>query len=317
MGGGVGEQRSLNHVDNFPIPTAQPMKASPRLHAFAEMIVLCAAVGTLVHPGMLQAQSASKRGDVSSTGPSTAMLAGQNIFANACAGCHGLDAHGGERAPDIVAKPEVQRMTEAEISHVVREGSRSKAMPAFGNSLDSGQLRDVVIYVRSLLQGNSQSAVLPGDSAAGKSLFFGKAGCADCHVIEGAGGFLGADLTNYAGSRSASETRDAITDPTASVTRHDRMVAVTARDGQQFTGIARNEDNFSLQLQTADGTFHLLMKSDLEKVEYQRQPLMPADYGQRFSAGELNDLVSFLMKTAAANAKAEPEGRTRKDPDED
>ena len=293
------------------------MRASFWLHAFGERIVLFAVICAFASPGVLRPQSAAKRGDVSSTVPSAAMLTGQKIFANACAGCHGLDAHGGERAPDIVARPEVQRMTELEISRVVREGSRSRAMPAFGNSLDSGQIRDVAIYVRSLFLGNSRSAAVTGDSEAGKSLFFGKAGCADCHMVEGAGGFLGADLTNYAESRMANEIRDAIIDPATSVTRHDKMVAVTTRDGQQFTGIARNEDNFSLQLQTADGAFHLLMKSDLGKIEYQRQPLMPADYERRFTASELNDLVSFLMKTAAANAKAEPEGKTRREPDED
>src|SRR5256885_9825619 len=40
--------------------------------------------------------------------------------------------------------------------------------------------------------------------------------------------------------------------------------SVTTREGLQFTGIARNEDNFSLQLQSLDGAFHLFAKSDLQ-----------------------------------------------------
>ena len=42
-------------------------------------------------------------------------------------------------------------------------------------------------------------------------------------------------------------------------------VAVTTADGQTLTGVVRNEDNFSLQLQTTDGTLHLFAKSELQK----------------------------------------------------
>ena len=50
----------------------------------------------------------------------------------------------------------------------------------------------------------------------------------------------------------------AITDPNRNLDPRRRTVIVTTADGQTLTGIARNEDNFSLQLQTADGTLHLL-----------------------------------------------------------
>lgn len=265
----------------------------------------------------LQAQSEAKRGEAVGSAASASLTAGRKIFASTCAGCHGLDARGGERAPDILAMAEVQRMSEAQISQVVREGTRSKTMPAFGNTLDAAQIRDVAVYLRSLLQSHLGPAAVPGDAAAGKALFFGKAGCADCHMMGGAGGFLGADLTSYAEPRSIGEIRDAITDPANNAPRREKMVSVATRSGEHFTGVARNEDNFSLQLQTSDGAFHLLMKSELEQVEYQKQPLMPADYSQRLSASELNDLISLLMRTAAANAKTQSRGANRKDPDDD
>jgi len=263
------------------------------------------------------AQSEAKRGEAVGSAASTSVTAGRKIFASTCAGCHGLDARGGERAPDILAMAEVQRMSEAQISQIVREGTRSKTMPAFGNTLDAAQIRDVAVYLRSLLQSHLEPAAVPGDAAAGKALFFGRAGCADCHMVEGAGGFLGADLTSYAEPRSISEIRDAITDPANNAQRRERMVSVATHGGEHFMGIARNEDNFSIQLQTSDGAFHLLMKSELEQIEYQKQPLMPADYSQTLSAGELDDLISFLMRTAAANARTQPHGANRKDTDED
>ena len=83
------------------------------------------------------------------------------------------------------------------------------------------------------------------------------------------------------------------------------MVAVT-RAGEKLTGVARNEDNFSVQLQTLDGAFHFLMKSELQSLESQPQPLMPSDYGSTLSRAELNDLISFLMQTARGSKPAAP-----------
>ena len=74
-----------------------------------------------------------------------------------------------------------------------------------------------------------------------------------------------------------------------------RLVTVVNRDGQRFRGSIRNEDNFSLQLQAADGSFHFLLKSDVNRLEYEEHSMMPADYGTRLSQTELNDLVSYLM----------------------
>jgi cytochrome c oxidase cbb3-type subunit 3 len=294
------------------------MKAPLCLRESGRTIIVLAALCGFASVAPLWPQSEAKRSDISSPASPATVLAGQRVFATTCAACHGLDARGGERAPDILARPEVQRMTDADISRVVREGTRSKAMPAFGASLDSAHIREVTLYLRSLLQGHSGGAQVPGDPASGKAIFFGKGGCADCHMVNGTGGFMGADLSSYAESRAAGEVRDAITDPAKnSAMRREKVAAVTTREGQQYTGIARNEDNFSLQLQTPDGAFHLLMKSDLDRIEYPPQSLMPGDYAQRLSATELNDLVSFLARAAATNSKSGARGRSRRDPDDD
>jgi hypothetical protein len=58
-------------------------------------------------------------------------------------------------------------------------------------------------------------------------------------------------------------------------------------------------------VQTPDGAFHLLMKSDLEHIDYEQQSLMPANYAQRLNSRELDDLVSFLTRSASAKAKSD------------
>ncbi len=92
---------------------------------------------------------------------------------------------------------------------------------------------------------------------------------------------------------------------------------VTTREGRQFTGVARNEDNFSLQLQSLNGTFHLFSKADLDRLEFLPKSLMPADYGAALSSGEIDDLVSYLVKTARATRQMQPPGTESKREKED
>ncbi len=86
--------------------------------------------------------------------------------------------------------------------------------------------------------------------------------------------------------------------PTEISTLERRIVVVTTPDGQTLTGVVRNEDNFSLQLQTADGTLHLLNRPELRSIEYQPRSLMPDDYASRLRHEELDDLVSYLLSVA-------------------
>ncbi len=79
-----------------------------------------------------------------------------------------------------------------------------------------------------------------------------------------------------------------------------RTAALTTDSGERLEGLVRNEDNFSVQLQTKDGSFHFFKKTELRSFERLDGSLMPADYRDRLSDGELNDLASYLMTTPDA-----------------
>src|SRR5436190_1406649 len=133
----------------------------------------------------------------------------------------------------------------------------------------------------------------------------------------GAGGFIGSDLSNYAATESAQEIRDAILHPEAKADPAKKTVVVTTMSGEELTGVARNEDNFSLQLQTLDGAFHLFTKSELKSVEHQDRSFMPSDYSSRLSRAELNDVVSYLMSVAKSNLAETKRGRKARKPETD
>lgn len=231
--------------------------------------------------------------------------AGKQIFVTTCAACHGLDGGGAERGPDISRRREVERLPDKTLLKIVREGVPTRGMPAFA-SLGDARIQAVVRYLRSL-QRPAGATDISGDPKRGKAIFFGQYGCAQCHLVNGEGGFMGPDLSSYANHQSPADIRAAITDPNRNLDPRNRTVVVTTTDGQTLTGIARNEDNFSLQLQTADGTFHLLNRSELRSIEYQPRSLMPDDYGSRLSREELDDLVSYLLSVARNTNKPQVE----------
>lgn len=174
-------------------------------------------------------------------------------------------------------------------------------MPGF-HSLSPAQVRLVVSYLHAL-QGKGDSRVIPGDAGRGKKIFFGKGECSACHVISGEGGFLGPDLSGFGSAMSAETVREEILRRDRIVPLSYRSAVVATRDGNRVEGIVRNEDNFSVQLQAKDGSFLFVQKSDLLTLEYSTQPLMPTNYGERLSRGELDDLVSYLMNVSSSSTK--------------
>ena len=222
---------------------------------------------------------------------------GQQQFTR-CAGCHGLDGRGGEHAPNIATDPKVQALSHRDLLNIVRSGIPAAGMPGFASSLDDAQIRAVVSYLR-ILQGQGKAAFVTGDSEHGRLLFFGNAGCSGCHTIDGQGGFLGNDLSAYGSTHGPREIREAIVDPNKNLDPLHGAVIVVTRTGDKFTGILRNEDNFSLQMQTADGSFHFFDKADLARVEHSAQSLMPPNYESKLGSKNLDDLVSYLVKSSA------------------
>ena len=227
---------------------------------------------------------------------------GAKLFPANCGSCHGIDGRGGERAPDIATRRDVQKLSDDALAKIIREGIPGTGMPPFG-SLGSPKIQALVRQMRRL-QGEDTTSSLPGSPASGKALFFGRAGCSDCHMVSGAGGFIGSGLSVYARGKGAADIRAAIVNPAAKSQERGRLVAATTNDGQVLTGMVRNEDNFSLQLQTKDGAFHFLQKSSLRGLERRPESLMPSDYGTRLSAQDINDLISYLITTARTSNSA-------------
>jgi putative heme-binding domain-containing protein len=175
-------------------------------------------------------------------------------------------------------------------------------MPAF-NHLGDEKIRAIVRELRSL-QGKSATQIASGNPASGKELFFGKAGCADCHAMNGQGRFVATDLTDFAYNHDSDEIQEAILNPQGQGIPSMVSVAVVTKTGQQFSGMARNENNSSVQIQDSEGRFFLFAKSDIRSMERSAGPAMPENYQQRLTATEVIDIVSYLVHQTSVPAVA-------------
>ena len=227
---------------------------------------------------------------------------GAALFAANCGACHGSDGRSGERAPNIATRREVVSLSDADLARTVENGLAGNGMPAFGY-LGRQKVTAIVHHLRTL-QGIGAPVSVPGDPRAGEALFFGKAECSNCHMMSGRGGYRASELSGFGLGRSAEEVRTAIVDPDRKLEKAAQQVTIVSTNGQRSAGFVRTEDNFSLVLQTDDGAFHLFRKDSIARVEYSGHSSMPRDYESRLSSKELDDLVSYLLKTGAAERKA-------------
>ncbi|MGA2375467.1 MAG: c-type cytochrome [Candidatus Sulfotelmatobacter sp.] len=248
-------------------------------------------------PGNILSQNPNGEAPTSAARPE---VKGKNIFEAKCATCHGLDGLGGEHAPDIIRRPGVKSLSDQALLGLIHDGIPEEGMPSFSSiGQEGGQA--VVAYIR-FLQGKSAGDSAPGDPIRGKELF-GKAGCSACHQIGDRGQFVARDLAGFARDHPGSEIRDAILRPSGEL---QETATVVGRDGRKFSGMIRNEDNASMQLQDRDGRFYLLMKSSLVSVQRKAEDSMPLDYAHQLSGAELDDLVGYILHEAYSGKVEEP-----------
>jgi putative heme-binding domain-containing protein len=237
------------------------------------------------------------------TGDPSAIQEGSSLFRANCSPCHGLNAGGGARGPDLHAGLWVHGASDAAIFRSISEGVAGTEMPA--NPFEDSEIWALVAYLRSVSAGTK--APVAGDRDQGERLFFGKSACAQCHMVKGRGGRLGPDLTRVGAARSVAYLTESIRAPDKDLSlatsdpnnhygipaEYDTVTAVT-RDGERVVGVAKNEDAFSLQLLGKDEKLHLFLKKDLRDVIHERRSLMPAYTESQLSAQELQNLLAYL-----------------------
>jgi putative heme-binding domain-containing protein len=238
-------------------------------------------------------------------GDPQAIREGASLFRANCSPCHGLNAKGGGRGPDLTSGRWTHGSSDAEIFRTITQGVPGTQMPA--NGFEDSEIWTIIAYLRSLAPSDHPKTT--GDPVKGEKLFRGTAGCDTCHMVKGHGGLLGPDLTRVGASRSTAYLIESVRDPDKELSdgmldpnNHYGLplvydtVTVVLKDGQKVTGIAKNEDTFSVQLMDTDQRLRFFLKSDVKDVVHERKSLMPAYTDQIISPAELQDLLAYLER---------------------
>lgn len=213
---------------------------------------------------------------------------GKALYDVQCAMCHGEDAHGSDRAPELAGSRRLRTRTLAQIRDVIQKGVAEGGMPAF--NLPAPKLDALAEFVRSLNVPAAQSAAA-GDPKAGEQYFFGAGNCQSCHMVNGKGKPIGPDLSRVGRELSANDLRAALLRPSEQITPGYQLVSVRLKDGSTLVGFARNRSDFDLQLQDLQGGFHLLRPGQIAAIQDEKRSPMPA---VKATAAELNNLLSYL-----------------------
>ncbi len=233
---------------------------------------------------------------------------GKILFNRTCTACHGVDGATGDRGPAMFGSPRSLRRTDEELFRAIDRGIEGSEMPPMG--LNPEETHKIVAFIRSL-RAKAIEVPAPGDVAKGAYVFWGKGDCGRCHAVRGRGGLLGPDLSNAGSDLSLKQIRDALTVARPHVPAGYRPVRVVATDGRVFSGVSKNEHNFSLQMLADDNQLHLFTSNEIKDVTYLDESLMPADYDKRLSAEEFDNLLAFLSRLSRSGRAASGPGRQR------
>jgi cytochrome c oxidase cbb3-type subunit 3 len=276
--------------------------------------VVVLAVAGVALAGLLAAAAGAGADDKNPfAGDAKVAKLGEYQFRINCAFCHGLNARGGGRGPDLTKAQKKHGNSDSDLFRTISQGVPGTAMPAgvnggIGVGMTEEEIWQVITYIRSVQV--KAPAVPIGDAGHGKELFYGSARCGTCHMVEGKGGRLGPDLTAAGSMRSAESLVESVRNPSRRLaqglkeaakefSQEYETVMVTTADGKRITGVTLNEDSFSLQMMDADEKIHLFEKDKLKSYEKSRESLMPPYDPKMLSDKDLNDLVAYLSSVGA------------------
>lgn len=213
---------------------------------------------------------------------------GQARFNVRCAGCHGENGLGGERAPALGKASRKRLQTAEAIQGVIAHGIPEAGMPAF--ALPEDELRQLTAFVSSRITPLSQTPAT-GNADSGQRIFFGAGKCSECHMVYGHGGWKGPDLTEAARNLTAGEIETSLARPNDRRVAGFQVATVQLPSGAKVRGFLRNQTPFDLQLLGLDGAFYLLHGDRYRVLSRETNSLMPAFHG---SASEQMDVIAFL-----------------------
>jgi mono/diheme cytochrome c family protein len=231
---------------------------------------------------------------------------GRKVWAGECIDCHGTQARGGDKGPNLVRSVLVLRD---------RYGSQLGPFLKKGHTLQSGtpsanlteaQVQDLAHFLRQKVNDGLRGSplfqvqnILTGDVKAGQAFFNGEGKCTTCHSstgnLAGIGGrlepvdiqqrFLFPATGRGGRGRGAGP---AAPNPTAV------RVTVTPEAGTAVSGVLVQMDDFYVTLRNEDGTSQTFRRTAGTKVEKTDPLAFHVTLLEKLTDKNMHDVVAYL-----------------------
>jgi putative heme-binding domain-containing protein len=194
-------------------------------------------------------------------------------------------------------------VNDSALFQTVQRGVPGTEMPGFaaaGAGLTEREIWETLAYVRSLATV-SPAANSIGDASQGETLF--KRNCSGCHIVNGAGGQLGPDLSRIGAARSRAALTAKIRGTSSSIRAGYEPVTLVTREGEHIRGVRKNEDSFSIQVMDMRERIQGYLKANLSSLVHESQSLMPAYGADRINDRALDDVLRYLATLRGVTAR--------------
>lgn len=229
---------------------------------------------------------------------------GRQLFETSCSSCHGTNARGTAKAPDLirsklVLRDRMQQLHGTDFAPVL-------AKPPHDFKFSSEQLFDISQFLtqaidRTLRSGYSAKPthMLSGDPKAGKAYFYGAGGCSNCHSPTG-------DLAGIAKRFSPVELQQRWVFPNAvfrlpsfggrggaSKAPH-KTVTVTPPSGPSVTGTLIRIDDFNVTLREPSGQYKTLARTRGMKVVVTNPYAAHIALLKKYTDADIHNVTAYL-----------------------
>ncbi len=227
---------------------------------------------------------------------------GQQIFVSTCGFCHGSNAKGGEKGPDLLRSVLVLDDEGGKsIARVVLKGRPDKGMPNF--AMTPEQIADIAAFLHSSIAAAANRDdykvlnIVTGDAKAGEAYFNGAGHCNSCHSVTG-------DLKGIGAKYEPVTLQDRMIMPYErwgqNITPGGKpvvTVTVTTPSGQSVRGVPVTIDDFTVALRDSSGDFHSFTRvsKDNPRVELHSRIQAHSDMLMKYTDADIHNLTAYLV----------------------
>jgi putative heme-binding domain-containing protein len=158
------------------------------------------------------------------------------------------------------------------------------------------ELQTEIELDREMARYRSLASLGGGNPKMGESLFFGRAGCAACHVLFGKGGSIGPELTSYDRS-DLNAMLLAIVRPSAEIREGYEHNILSTKGGRILSGFKVEENPKVLILRGLDGQDHVVPRNQIADLAPAGRSLMPSGLLESLTAEEFRHFFAYLSST--------------------